>query len=163
MHCDVSKYDDVYNLFQTAFNQYGRIDHAVSCAGIFETGNWFDPKLTTGTVKEDRGDLKTLDVNVLGTLYFSRIAAVFLREERKEGEDRSLVLLSSVNAFRESPGLYIYQVRQSRCSAIDTTKVHLFRAVSTSSKVSSAHPASTYMNETASESTPSVQASQIPK
>ena len=77
--------------------------------GHTEAGNWFDPKLTVDSVKEDSGNLKTLDINLLGTLRFARIAAVFLRENRQKGQDRSLVLLSSVNAFRESPGLYIYQ------------------------------------------------------
>ena len=115
VRCDVSKHDDIYNLFKTAFDQHGRIDHAVSCAGIFETGNWFDPELTVDTVKDNKGDLKTLDVNVIGTLYFSRIADVFLREGKQKNQDRSIVLLSSVNAFRESPGLYIYQVCMPAC------------------------------------------------
>ena len=68
----------------------------------------FDPNLDIYSVKSE-GNLKVLDVNVHGTLNFSRIAAPFLRQGRQEGQDRSLVLLSSVNAFRESPGLYIYQ------------------------------------------------------
>ena len=106
--CDVTKYSDIYNLFKTAVNKHGRVDHAVSCAGIFESGNWFDPSLTIDTVKENEGDLKTLDVNVIGTLHFSRIAAVFLRQGRQQAQDKSLTLLSSVNAFRESPGLFIY-------------------------------------------------------
>ena len=110
VHCDVSKYDDIYNLFKTAHEEHGRIDHAVSCAGIFETGNWFDPKLTIDTVKNDSGNLRTLDVNILGTLHFARVAAVFLREGRQKDQDKTITLLSSVNAFRESPGLYIYQV-----------------------------------------------------
>lgn len=101
VQCDVTKYEDIYNLFKTAHDKYGHIDHAVSCAGIFEMGNWYDPALSIESVKADSGNLKTLDVNVIGTLHFSRIAAVFLREGRKEGQDRSLVLLSSVNAFRE--------------------------------------------------------------
>jgi hypothetical protein len=54
-----------------------------------------------------------MDINVIGTLHFSRIAAVFLREGKKQGENKSLTLLSSVNAFRESPGLYLYQVCHS--------------------------------------------------
>lgn len=110
VRCDVTKYEDIYNLFKTAYDKAGRIDHAISCAGIYEVGNWFDPDLTIESVKGDSGDLKTLDVNVIGTLHFSRIAAVFLRQGKKAGEDRSLLLLSSVNAFRESPGLFIYQV-----------------------------------------------------
>ncbi|KXT02627.1 hypothetical protein AC579_5450 [Pseudocercospora musae] len=107
--CDVVKYDDLYNLFKAAHDQYGRVDHAISCAGIFEQGNWYDPKLTIDSVKADRGNSRVLDVNVLGTLHFSRIAAVFLREKLQKGGNRSLTLLSSVNAFRESPGLFIYQ------------------------------------------------------
>ncbi len=46
---------------------------------------------------------------VIGTLHFARIAAVFLREGHQKGQDKSFTILSSVNAFRESPGLYIYQ------------------------------------------------------
>jgi NAD(P)-dependent dehydrogenase (short-subunit alcohol dehydrogenase family) len=35
VECDVSKYSDIYNLFRTAFDKHGRVDHAVSNAGIF--------------------------------------------------------------------------------------------------------------------------------
>lgn len=109
--CDVTKYDDIYKLFRTAFDTHGRVDHAVSCAGIFEVGNWYDPTLTIDTVGHDSGNTKTLDVNVIGSLHFARIASVFLRAGKEPGEDRSLTLLSSVNAWRESPGLFLYQVR----------------------------------------------------
>ena len=73
-------------------------------------GNWYDPSLTIESVKNDSGNLKTLDVNVIGTLHFARVGAVFLREGKQKNQDKSLVILSSVNAFRESPGLFIYQV-----------------------------------------------------
>ncbi|KAK5708785.1 hypothetical protein LTR17_020386 [Elasticomyces elasticus] len=46
----------------------------------------------------------------MGTLNFCRIAAVFLRDGLQKGnQNKNVVLLSSVNAFRESPGLYLYQ------------------------------------------------------
>ena len=106
----MSKYSDIYNLFKKAFDQHGTIDHAISCAGIFEQGNWFDPTLTIEGVREP-GNTKVLDVNVLGTVNFSRIAAVFLRNGMQEPGSKSLTLLSSVNAFRESPGLFLYQAR----------------------------------------------------
>lgn len=107
--CDVTNYSEIYSLFKQAHDKHGHIDHAISCAGIFEQGNWFDPNLTVETVKDDPGNTTTLDVNVLGTLHFARIAAVFLRERQQGPQDKSLTLLSSVNAFRESPGLYLYQ------------------------------------------------------
>lgn len=109
-HCDVTKYDDIYKLYRAAHKQHGVIHHAISCAGILERGNWFDPNLTIETVKEP-GDAKVLDINLIGTLNVSRIAVPFLRDGLKKGDNRSLTLLSSVNAFRESPGLYMYQVR----------------------------------------------------
>ena len=42
---DAAKYEDNLTLFKTAFEMYGRVDHAMSIAGIVEQGNWFDPKL----------------------------------------------------------------------------------------------------------------------
>jgi NAD(P)-dependent dehydrogenase (short-subunit alcohol dehydrogenase family) len=47
-------------------------------------------------------------VNLVGTLYFSRIAAVYLHQNAKPHEDKSLVLLSSVAGFIETPGLFCY-------------------------------------------------------
>lgn len=116
--CDVTKYDDIYQLFRKAYDQFGRIDHAISCAGIFEQGNWFDPNYTIDSIKEDPGNTRVLDVNLIGTLHFARIAAVFLRESKHENPNKSLTLLSSVNAFRDSPGLYLYQTSKHAIQGI---------------------------------------------
>lgn len=118
MECDVTKYDDIYRLFRNAYDTFGRIDNAISCAGIFEQGNWFDPNYTIDSIKEDPGNTKVLDVNLTGTLHFARIAAVFLRESRQENSNKSLTLLSSVNAFRDSPGLYLYQTSKHAIQGI---------------------------------------------
>lgn len=108
--CDVTKYDEIYKLFKTAHDKHGRIDHALSCAGIFEQGAWFDPALTIETVGQGQAPTAVMDVNFMGSANFSRIAVVFLRNGLQKGENKSLTMLSSVNAFRESPGLYMYQV-----------------------------------------------------
>ncbi|MCJ1390613.1 hypothetical protein MMC18_003474 [Xylographa bjoerkii] len=120
MKTDASKYEDNLALFKTAYQKFGKVDHAMSIAGIVEQGNWFDPSLTIESVEKARrssakllnADVPTkavLDVNLLGVLYFARIASVYLRQNRKEGEDKSLTLLSSVAGFKESPGLFVYQ------------------------------------------------------
>lgn len=115
----MTKYEDIYALFQKAYEISGRVDHAISCAGIFEQGNWFDPELTIESVKDDPGNTKVLDVNVVGTLHFARIAAVFFREGLQRGSaNKSLTLMSSVNAFRESPGLYLYQTSKHAVQGI---------------------------------------------
>lgn len=107
--CDVTKYDDIYNLVKSAYDKYGRIDHVFPCAGVFEQGQWFDPELTMESVKKEKGPQATLDINVLGLANFVRVAVVFMREGIQKGENKSITLMSSVNAFRESPGLYMYQ------------------------------------------------------
>lgn len=38
--CDVANYDDIYNLFKTAYDQHGRVDHAISSAGTFGQSNY---------------------------------------------------------------------------------------------------------------------------
>lgn len=53
----------------------------------------------------------TLDVNLLATLYFARIASVYLRQGRSEDDDKSLVLVSSVAGFKETSGMPVYLVR----------------------------------------------------
>lgn len=112
--CDVTHYQDIYNLFKTAHSRYGRVDHAVSCAGIFERGTWFSPDLTIENVGKEPGPSTVIDVNVMGTANFARVAVPFMRdsmtEDEKSSHEKSLTFLSSVNAFRESPKLYMYQV-----------------------------------------------------
>jgi NAD(P)-dependent dehydrogenase (short-subunit alcohol dehydrogenase family) len=106
---DASKYEDNIRLFRTAYEKYGKVDHAVACAGIIEKGKWFDPGLTIESVEKPE-TLQTLDINFVGVAYFTRIAVVYLRHGKKEGEDKSIVLISSAAGIRDSPGLFIYQV-----------------------------------------------------
>lgn len=51
---DVTKYGDNLALFQFAFKEFGRVDHAISIAGVLEQGNIFDPSLTIESVQEVR-------------------------------------------------------------------------------------------------------------
>ena len=108
LHTDVTKYADNLKLFKTALEKYGRVDHACPIAGIIESGRWFDPNLTIETVEKEESRA-TIDVNLIGTAMFARIAVVYLRHGKKEGEDKSLILISSAAGFRESPGLPLYQ------------------------------------------------------
>ncbi|KAJ5815137.1 hypothetical protein N7474_006914 [Penicillium riverlandense] len=111
---DVTDYSAVVALFDCALQTYHRIDHVVSCAGIGEIGNLFDPKLNLESIrtvmtKSPPPERKTLDVNLLGCIYVTRIALVYLRQNRRADEDRSIVLVSSVAGFKESPGIFVYQ------------------------------------------------------
>ncbi|KAH8802666.1 putative 3-hydroxyacyl-CoA dehydrogenase [Xylogone sp. PMI_703] len=105
---NVFDYSSVLRLFETAWRLYERVDIAISNAGVEESGQWFDPNLTRETVKE-QPPTRTVDVNLTGTLYFARVAAVYLKDGAKAGEDKSLVLVSSIAGFKDGPGLFVYQ------------------------------------------------------
>lgn len=105
---DVTSYDSVLGLFDKAMEVYGRIDHAVAGAGIAEIGNVFDPTLDMQSIRQPP-TTKVLDVNLTGCLYVARIASVYLRQNRPVNTDRSIILVSSVAGFKESPGLFVYQ------------------------------------------------------
>jgi NAD(P)-dependent dehydrogenase (short-subunit alcohol dehydrogenase family) len=88
--------------------KYGHVDHACPIAGVGENGRWFDPSLTIETVAKEESRM-TIDMNLIGTAMFARIAVVYLRHGKQEGEDKSLILMSSAAGFRESPGIPLYQ------------------------------------------------------
>ncbi|EPS36488.1 hypothetical protein H072_10006 [Dactylellina haptotyla CBS 200.50] len=107
---DVTQYNDILALFDTAYKKYGRVD-----AAIVEIPGWFDARLTLETIKEVPST-KTLDISLLGTLYFARIACVYLSQDitkpvspSQQNPDKSLVLISSVLGFKALPGSNLYQ------------------------------------------------------
>lgn len=112
---DVTVYSDLLHLFDVALSTFQTIDCAVANAGIVEIGNWFDPSLTLQSIRQPATSA-VLDVNLLGTLYFARIAAVYLRQDNvsasighEKSIDKSILLISSVAGFKQSPGLFVYQ------------------------------------------------------
>lgn len=113
--CNVSKYADIYELFRSAYDTHGRVDHAVSCAGVLERGKYFDdPNMTIESIKGDPGDASVLDINLTGSLNFARMASVFLRQtgieqDESQSNDKTITLLSSIAGIRDSPGQPLYQ------------------------------------------------------
>lgn len=115
VHCDVTSYADNLALFDAAYQAFGRVDHAISNAGLGEQGNLMSSELTLESVREEpTNSVQIVDVNLKGPLYFARLASVYLRQPTKGEEvgagqmDKSLTFTSSVAAFREDPGLYVY-------------------------------------------------------
>lgn len=105
---DVTKYASFLALFDEAMQLHGHIDVAISNAGIVERPGWFEPSIDMSSVRLEPS-IAVLDVKLKGTLYFSRVAAVYLRQNRAPTDHKSLILLSSVAGFKESPGLFVYQ------------------------------------------------------
>ena len=117
LRCDVSRYSDIHTLFRTAYDKHGRVDHAVSCAGVLERGHFFDEHLSIEDVAKPC-DQTTLDINLQGSLSFARIASVFLRQGGRQ-RNNNLTFMSSIAWIRDSPGMPLYQ----------TSKVAILRLV----------------------------------
>ncbi|KAL4954688.1 hypothetical protein BDW69DRAFT_136671 [Aspergillus filifer] len=106
---DVTDYQAVLDLFDQTFKKYNRIDHVVVTAGNTETDEtWFDHTLNLTQVRKAPSS-KDIDVNLLGTLYVTRIASVYLRHNRGPGVDRSILLFSCAAGFKETPVVSVYQ------------------------------------------------------
>ncbi|KAF9890128.1 hypothetical protein FE257_006289 [Aspergillus nanangensis] len=106
---DVTDYQAVVDLFDRAFKTYKRIDHVVVTAGNMEAGeNLFDQNLSLQTVRQPP-NTKDVDVNLIGSIYVTRVASVYLRHNRGPGVDRSILLFSCAAGFKETPGVSAYQ------------------------------------------------------
>ena len=108
---DVTKYDAVGNLFNTAFAAHGRIDYAISNAGLVEIGQLFATGDSDDAIREPPSTA-VLDVNLKGTISVARVAVHYLRRSLAHNassqKDASILLVSSVAGFGNWPGLFQY-------------------------------------------------------
>jgi NAD(P)-dependent dehydrogenase (short-subunit alcohol dehydrogenase family) len=106
---DTRSYADNVALFKLAYDTMGRVDHAIANAAVTESLNWFSGELDLTSV-EVAPPTTLVDVNLTGVLYFTRIAAVYLRQrDSNDQRDKSILLMGSIASFKEQAGLYIYQ------------------------------------------------------
>ncbi|KAK4997409.1 hypothetical protein LTR66_003180 [Elasticomyces elasticus] len=112
---DVTDYAANVTLFKTAFQKYGKVDHAVSCAGIMVPGaDWFDD-LSIESVEQPLPDI-VLDVNLKAVAYFARVAMAYLKHRGEScGGDsaKSLTFTSSDMIFCNTRMVPLYQTSKS--------------------------------------------------
>ncbi|MCJ1251902.1 hypothetical protein MMC30_009140 [Trapelia coarctata] len=104
---DVNFYTDNLEIFKTALSRYSHIDYAISIAGVTESGSWFSPSLIRNDI-EATPSCRTLNVNLLGPAYFTRVISVYLAENRPGGPVGSITLLSSIAGLENAPYIPIY-------------------------------------------------------
>lgn len=114
---NAASYDDNLKLFKTALQKYGSVDHVAPIAGIGKDPGWFynggsgDP-ITSLEEVEKPGNNMLLDVNLMGVLYFVRIAIPYMLQGGgiSAGHQKSITLLSSVGGFSPLVGIPLYTV-----------------------------------------------------
>ncbi|KAL2075387.1 hypothetical protein VTL71DRAFT_330 [Oculimacula yallundae] len=101
VRCDVTSYEQQLLLFKTADERFGGVDIVVANAGISDPHDIFDPSVNLN----DEPGLKEIDVNLKGVIFTAKIGMYYLR---KRGGG-SLVLVSSIAGFKESPAMTTYE------------------------------------------------------
>lgn len=106
---DVASWDAQMAVFQAVYARHGRIDVVCANAGISESGA--SSVLTTAdaaaTGEPVKPELKTLDVNLTGTIYTVKLATHYLAKNTPNAEtgSRGAILCTASNA-----GLYPFPV-----------------------------------------------------
>ncbi|CAD6448082.1 a5b06126-4122-436a-b05f-93c5a7e10e36 [Sclerotinia trifoliorum] len=109
--CDVAKWDDQLRLFAEAASFTGKVDYVVANAGICLNDETFT---FAGKDQEPtKPDLTTVDVNLKGALYTTKLALHYFVKQNGEipspqQEDTCLVLIGSGAAFLDCPRGPVY-------------------------------------------------------
>ncbi|KAH0367310.1 NAD(P)-binding protein, partial [Aureobasidium melanogenum] len=120
LYTNVSDHLSNLGLFDLAYKTCGRVDHAASVAGINREENIVDESLTLESVRKEPDINASLNVNLKGPILFSRLASVYLRQDKTStpAKNKSLTLVSSVAGFTEAPGVLIKPPHAIRTNAI---------------------------------------------
>lgn len=95
----MTSWDDQVALFELAIKTFGHIDIVLPNAGISEVGR-FDHRLEEETDRPTKPNLKTLEVDLIGVLYTTRLALwYFDHDEREEPGLRSICFTGSMSTF----------------------------------------------------------------
>ena len=108
VECNAAKWKDQVRLFKAAvsFSPTGKIPYVIANAGIHRKDEVFS---YAGDGNEpEKPDLSTIDVNLVGPLYTSKLAShYFVKQNGQEPspaqEDTCLVLIGSGAAFLDCP------------------------------------------------------------
>ncbi|KAJ6127223.1 adam [Penicillium sp. IBT 18751x] len=108
IECDTTDWDDQVRVFQEAvsFSPSGKISYVVANAGIHRQDEVFAYDGDGNTPKKP--DLTTIDVNLIGTLYTSKLASHYFiaqngQQPSPSQEDTCLILVGSGAAFLDCP------------------------------------------------------------
>ena len=101
---DVSREEDVHNLFQNVMDTYGRVDILVNCAGIVAVRPFVDMDVSTWD--------RVMNVNLRGT-FLCCLEAFRIMATQHSGVIINLSSLSGVKGVEKFPGLSAYNVSKS--------------------------------------------------
>jgi len=105
--CDITDEASVQQAIAAGNERLGRLVSCVNCAGIY-------PPVSLEDADAD-SCRKIFDVNVLGTVLVSKVAAL---DMKANGVPGAILLFSSVDAFRASPAQFMYSASKAAVGSL---------------------------------------------
>jgi NAD(P)-dependent dehydrogenase (short-subunit alcohol dehydrogenase family) len=109
IRCDVTSWTDLRNAFDQAISEAGRIDIAISNAGVSEEYDYFSDQFDeSGKLLEPV--FGVIDVNFRAVVNFVKLAVSQMRQQRKAGDETTgrIVITSSATAYAPEHNLPVY-------------------------------------------------------
>ncbi|EXJ87219.1 hypothetical protein A1O3_04178 [Capronia epimyces CBS 606.96] len=107
--CDVTNWDQQVSAFEAAVQNspHKSLDIVIANAGIVGQDDMFTLEDPTGPPQKP--NLKTMEINLTGVLYTTKLAIHYFRRQPVEaGRDRCLILKSSLAGYVDLPGSIQY-------------------------------------------------------
>ncbi|KAB5580384.1 hypothetical protein GE09DRAFT_1279303 [Coniochaeta sp. 2T2.1] len=103
---DVSSWSDLLALFEAGYSKFGSLDIVLANAGVGERGDLLEDKYDSATGKLEPPELQTLNVNLLGVIYTTKLAIHYFAKQ--PGKKFQLILTGSAACFLDTPPLWTY-------------------------------------------------------
>jgi len=97
--CDISSWDEQKAVFAEIHSEVGNVDYVFANAGVSEIGSF----LESDTGEPTKPILKTIDINLVGSLYTVKLAIYYMR--KNSSEQKGLIVCTASNA-----GLYPFPI-----------------------------------------------------
>lgn len=109
IQCDVTSWADLRKAFDKTVYEAGRIDIAISNAGVSEEHDYFTDQFDeSGNLLEP--EFEVIDVNFRAVVSFVKLAVSQMRKQRKAGDKKTgrIVVTSSATAYAPEHNLPVY-------------------------------------------------------
>ncbi|CZR63869.1 related to short chain dehydrogenase/reductase [Phialocephala subalpina] len=100
--CDISDWEEQRRVFEEVYREFGSVDYVCANAGVTEVGKLLDD-VVDGEDGLRKPNLKTLDVNLVGTIYTIKLATHYMRKNTTT--QKGSIICTASNA-----GLYPFPI-----------------------------------------------------
>lgn len=103
----MSSWSDQLALFEVGYKKFGALDIVLANASVQEIGNILEDKYDSESRKLLPPVLQTIDVNLLGVIYTTKLAIHYFAKQQHTKQFQ-LVLTGSAACFLDTPPLWTY-------------------------------------------------------